>query len=305
VLRVAAGVAAACAASSLYDLAVALQALEARAVGLEHSLRPSLLARLLQRPRWIGATALAVLGWPLQLLALGLIPLTVVQPTLAAGLLLLLYVATRILGEHPRPRDIVAVVAIVAGVAGLALVAPDHASSHAGPLALAVGLGLLGVLAVGPYLARGEERRASLLVVLGAGCAYAWTGISSKLVTDDLATQAWGSATAWAVATGGVACLGLLGEMSALQRRTATQVAPVVFVVQVVIPVLLAPLLGGESWGSTPLAAAAVLACLGVVAAGAAVLTSSGPIAAVVASSVHEGPEPDHSEPLAAQVGDH
>ena len=41
--------------------------------------------------------------------------------------------------------------------------------------------------------------------------------------------------------------------MSALQERPAIQVAPVVFVTQTVIPIVVAPLLFGESFTDTPL----------------------------------------------------
>ena len=81
------GIAAAVGASLLYNTSIALQALEAREVPAEHSLRPSLLGRLLRNRRWLGATALGLLGWPLEIVALLLAPLTVVQPCLASGLI--------------------------------------------------------------------------------------------------------------------------------------------------------------------------------------------------------------------------
>ena len=108
-----------------------------------------------------------------------------------------------------------------------------------------------------PYLLRGRAPRPGTLAVLSAGCGYAWTAIASKLLTDELAAGALLVAIAWlatAVASEGLA---LLSEMSALQHRPATHVAPMMFAVQVLVPVLLAPLIFGESWGSTPLGGAA------------------------------------------------
>src|SRR5436309_2996867 len=143
------GVACACVASILFDLGVALQALEARSVSHRHSLRPSLLGRLVARPRWVFATLLAGAGWPFHVAALVLAPLTVVQPALAIGLLLLLVLGDRMLGERVGAREVVAVMAIVIGVAGMAWAAPDHASTHGGPARVgpalaAIGAGLLG-----------------------------------------------------------------------------------------------------------------------------------------------------------------
>jgi drug/metabolite transporter (DMT)-like permease len=302
-LRSGLGLLAACGASCLYDLGVALQALEARVVPVRHSLRPSLLGRLGRRRRWLGGTGLALLGWPLQVVALLLAPLTLVQPALALGLLLLLWLGVRLLGERVGRREIGAVLAIGAGVALMAWAAPGHTSAHAGPLPLAVALGSLAVPAVAPYLAPGRDRGARLMVVLGAGAAYAWTGVASKLISDELARGHLPAALAWASATGGMAALGLTSEMTALQRRQATHVAPVVYVVQVVVPVLLAPLLGGEGWGSTPLGGGVVLGSLLTVAAGAAALTRSPAVASLVAPA-EKLPDRNHPEPLPARLVD-
>src|SRR5436309_14976958 len=108
------------AASALFNVAVAVQALDARALPRELSLRPELLRRLLRRRRWRIGMLLAILGWPLHAAALGLAPLTAVQPALAAGLLILLVVASRTLGERVGSREVLAVLLIVAGAAGVA-----------------------------------------------------------------------------------------------------------------------------------------------------------------------------------------
>ena len=191
-----------------------------------------------------------------------LAPLTVVQPALASGLLLLLVLGDRMLGERVGPLEVVAVLAIILGVAGMAWAAPEHTATTPASDRLAPALGGLGLLALAPYVARRETAAASALLPLSAGCAYAWTGISSKLIADYLSSSMWAVALAWAAATGLVALFGLLSEMSALQRRPATRVVPVVFVVQITLPVVLAPLVSGESWASTPLGGVALLGFL-------------------------------------------
>jgi len=282
------GVACACVASILFDLGVALQAMEARDVSHDHGLRPSLLGRLVARPRWVFATLLAAAGWPFHVVALLLAPLTVVQPALASGLLLLLVLGDRMLGERVGPLEVGAVLAIILGVAGMAWAAPEHTSHHAGFLRLAPALGGLGLLAVAPYVARREAAAASALLPLSAGCAYAWTGISSKLIADYISSSMWAVAVAWAAATGLVALFGLLSEMSALQRRPATRVVPVVFVVQITLPVVLAPLVSGESWASTPLGGLALLGFLTFVAAGAGALGRTTAVSGLVAAGADQ-----------------
>jgi drug/metabolite transporter (DMT)-like permease len=249
------GALAACAASSLYNLGLALQALDAREAPAAEALQPSLLLRLARRRRWLAGTALNILGWPLQAAALLLAPLAVVQPSLAFGLVLLLVVAARHLGERAGPREAVAVLGILVGVALLAAVAPDPSTRHAAPGALAAVLGGVAAVALIPFfIARGRAGTAAgVLMTLGAGAALAWSGLSTKLVADALHGGQWGGVLLWAAATGLASGIGLLAEMSALQRRPATQVAPVVFVVQVLVPVFAAPLLVHEHWRQVPL----------------------------------------------------
>src|SRR3954471_23229987 len=130
------GIICAIGASALYNTSVALQALEARDVGHEHALRVSLIGRLVRNPRWLIATVIGLLGWPLEIVALLLAPLTVVQPCLASGLVLLLWLGARKLGEAPGRREFVAVAAIVLGVVGVAWAAPDRTTDHAGTAAI-------------------------------------------------------------------------------------------------------------------------------------------------------------------------
>src|SRR5689334_23324707 len=110
------GVVLACAASSLFNGAIAIQALEARKVPQQYGLRLSLLRRLISRPRWLGGTALGVIALPLQTAALFFAPLTVVQPCDAFGLLLLVYLGSRMLNERVGAREIAAIAAIIVGI---------------------------------------------------------------------------------------------------------------------------------------------------------------------------------------------
>src|SRR5436190_6817649 len=205
------------AASVLFDLGVALQAMEARTTALTDALRPSLIGRLARSRRWLAGTLLAGSGWPFHLLALVLAPLTAVQPVLAVGLLLLLVLGDRMLGETVGPREVVAVIAIVAGVAGMAWAAPGHVSTHGGIGRVGPVLGGIGAVALAPYLFR-RRAEGSLLVPIAAGCSFAFTGIASKLIADFLDSGSWGLIVVWLGLTATFAFAGLLSEMTALQR---------------------------------------------------------------------------------------
>jgi drug/metabolite transporter (DMT)-like permease len=282
------GILAAIGASLLYNTSIALQALEAREVPGEHSLRPSLIGKLVRNRRWLGATALGLAGWPLEIAALSLAPLTVVQPCLASGLILLLWLGATRLGERPGLREWTAVMAIVLGVVGVALTAPERSTEHAGGGAIALAAVLIAIPLLAPYALRGRAGALGTLAVVSAGCGYAWTAIASKLLTDELAAGALLLAIGWLATAGLSEALALLSEMSALQRRPATHVAPVMFAVQVLVPVVLAPLIFDESWGSTPLGGAALLTSMAAAVAGTALLAGSPAVGAVI-ESAHSG----------------
>src|ERR1700693_246842 len=125
------GIGAAIGASSLYSLGIALQATAAKEAPREDHLRLALARNLLGRARWLAGTGLSILGWPLQVVALLLAPLVVVQPALAVGLVVLLFLAQRMVGEHAGRNEHLAMGAIVLGVVGIALTAPPRTDGHA------------------------------------------------------------------------------------------------------------------------------------------------------------------------------
>src|SRR4051794_17102681 len=148
----AAGFGVAVLAAACFETGYALQALEARKAPGELALRFSLLKTLAHRPRWLFAITLTIAGWPLQLWALSLAPITVVQPTLALGLLLLLVLGVTVLHEHVGRRELLAVVLVIAGVVAVAVSAPSESHSYdAGP-GLIVALAILGFLTALPFL---------------------------------------------------------------------------------------------------------------------------------------------------------
>ena len=269
------GIAAAAAASTLYSLGIAVQALDARDVHADNSMRLALLSQLVRRARWLAGTGMTLIGWPFQILALLLAPLVVVQPALAAGLLVLLAVGERMLGERAGRREHLAVAAIVLGVAGIAALAPARTTGHAGPVVIVAVLGVLGLAAAVPYLLRPLQRSIPSAIMFGAGSGFAWSAIATKLLADAASRGHWLAVIGWALASGAGSGAAMLCEMSALQVRPAIQVAPVVFVVQTLLPILAAPLLLHESFIGTPLSGIPLLGCLAVLLAGAVVLARS------------------------------
>jgi hypothetical protein len=277
------GLAFAFAAAALYAAGIALQALEAREAPEEHALRLSLFRRLVRRPRWIAGTAIGLAGWALQALALTRAPLTLVQPALAVSLVFLLLVGTRALGERVMRADVAAVVAVVAAVAVLGWAAPGREGAHATGPRLWIALVVLGAVALVPYAFRGAARAASILVPVSAGLAYSWDGLATKFASDDYARSAWLGLGLWFLAMTTASGVGTLSEMSALRRRPVTQVAPIVFALNTLVPVALAPLLAREAWPSAPGRVVGLVVALAALACGVVRLSRSSPVDRVLA----------------------
>jgi drug/metabolite transporter (DMT)-like permease len=282
------GIICAIGASALYNTSIALQALEAREVGQEHALRASLIGRLIKNPRWLIATLIGLLGWPLEIAALLMAPLTVVQPCLASGLVLLLWLGVTRLGERPGRREYGSVAAIVVGVGGIAWAAPERTTSNAGTVPIAIALALVAIPIAAPYVMRGRAGAAGTVAVVAAGFGYAWTAIASKLLTDEISAGSLLVAVVWLATAAASEGIALLSEMSALGRLPATRVAPVMFAVQVVVPVILAPLIFEESWSGTPGGGAALVVAILLVLVGVVSLAGSKAVGAVIESAHSE-----------------
>ena len=282
------GIAVALAAACCYELAYVVQALETRRAGGGERIEPSLLARLLRRPRWVAGTALSLVGALLQIWALTLAPLTVVQPTLALGLVLLLVLSATVLHEPVGGRERLGVALIVAGVALAALTAAPEVGEAQSAAAVAALVVLLTIPTLLPFALRGWAD--ARLRVLAAAAGDALAAIGLKLVADAANDRNWSLAVAYGIGAALAGLLALTAEMSALQRIRATRVAPVVLAGQVLVPALAGPLVFGELWGRSTAGGILLALALLTVAGGAALLGASAAVADVIAA---EQPEHD------------
>jgi drug/metabolite transporter (DMT)-like permease len=265
-----AGVALAALASVLFNAAIVLQASEAREVPDEHGLRLSLIGKLVRRPRWLVGVVLGISAFPLQTVALLWAPLTAVQPADATGLLVLLFLGARTLGERVGPREVAAVAGIVVGIVVLTIAAPEREVTQVDGTEVLVPMALVALVALAPIVFRRRIGADSILVVMGAGFAFALGAFCAKIVADGIDREAWLAV----VLVVGVAALaafaGTLTEQTALQRRQATQVAPIIFAVELLVPVALAVLVVGEDWEGSSVVG--IVAGLVLVVGGAATL---------------------------------
>src|SRR5256885_4599935 len=167
----AAGLAAALTAAILFNVGVALQALEARRSPSSLGLKVGLIGHLLRRPLWLLGIALEAVGIVPQLAALAYAPFAVVQTALTAGLALLLFIGVRYLGERVDRTVLIGVGLLIVGVALVSWGAPEHSETHRGGLLVILVVVATAVGAVSPFGLRrfGVDLGLGLAVASGVG----------------------------------------------------------------------------------------------------------------------------------------
>jgi drug/metabolite transporter (DMT)-like permease len=281
----AAGLIAAIISSVLFNLGIALQAVEARRTPREEGLRLSLIWDLLHRRLWVTGLGIEWLGVPLEILAFAWAPFVVVQPLLACGLLVLLAVARRLLGEAPTVDALIGVGAIIAGIGLIAWGAPGEQDTHRGAAAVIGVIAGLVLASCVPFALRGRRLDTALTAILGSACGFAATNVAMKLMADDLGNDHWPQAAAW-LAVAAVAGFGAtVTGMTALQRAPATTVIPISTAVQTFLPVALEPLFLAESFRDADLEGLPLLVGLVVMLAGIVILARTRTVSALAAGA--------------------
>jgi drug/metabolite transporter (DMT)-like permease len=279
----AAGLIAGIVASVLFNLGIAVQAIEARRTPQAEGLRVSLIWDLLHRPRWVAGLVVEWVGVPLEILAFAWAPFVVVQPLLACGLLVLLAVAGRLLGERPSPDALLGVGLIIAGIALIAWGAPGQQDTHRGAFAVIAVVAGLVLASFVPFALRGRRFDTAMTAVLGSACGFAATNVAMKLMADDLGNDHFLQAASW-LAVAAVAGFGAtVTGMTALQRAPATTVIPISTAVQTFLPVALEPLFLAESFREASLEGIPLLVGIAVMLIGIVVLARTKPVSALAA----------------------
>jgi drug/metabolite transporter (DMT)-like permease len=264
--------------SSLYALSTSLQALEARREPASDALRASLLKKLVRRPLWLAGAAAGVVAWPLQAVALALASVSIVQPALGLGLIVLLLLGARLLHERVGLREIAGAVLIAGAIGVIGWAASGHTPGFTRGGQVAV-IATLAIAAAAPYALRLLGSTGGLATSVSAGFGWAAVGLATALIDEAIADRHWLVALGWGVGVAVASWSSLLAEMTALQTWPATRSIPVVFGIEMVLPAALVPLLTQTS----PAHVIPFGAALAVAAAGAALLGSSRAVARAAA----------------------
>ena len=279
------GLAAALVASALFNIGIALQGIEARSAPKQLGLRVGLLTRLFRRKRWVLGWVLGVVGIAPQVLAFAAAPFVVVQTLLASGLLILLFIGSRLFDEHVDWVEITGVSAIIGGVALVAWGAPPHVETHRSALAVIAVAGGLTVAGLIPFVVRGTRWDTGMGAIVASGAGFAASNVATKLLSDDIALGHYVNAIVWSVAgvVSGIAAT--ITGMTAFQRRRATTVVPVSTAVQTFLPILLEPFFLREHWASARFGGAPIGIGLLVALAGTIVVSRTKAVSDLAAAT--------------------
>jgi drug/metabolite transporter (DMT)-like permease len=156
--------------------------------------RPVWSSIVLFRSRWYTLGVLiAMAGWGLHVGALALAPISLVQATIAGGLVLLTVVADRFFSHRVTRREWIGVALAAAGLAFLAATLDGdadsaHSSYDAGTLTAFIAIVGLAGIAVG-FLGR-EGPRSGVLLGASAGFLWAASDTSIKALSGHLGDEA-------------------------------------------------------------------------------------------------------------------
>lgn len=248
-----------------FGFAVSAAFQKAEAVQVRASV-PGLLAELIKRRRWLGATLLSLLAWVAEAKALSAAPVAVVMPLMGTGTALLVALGVRWLGERFRRRELLAIVLVGIGGPVAAIIASGPVVQR--PLSLAA---LLTVDAVALACALAALlRRTGVAYGLAAGFLYAATGVYTKEIGDRFAVDGFratglllASPVPWLLA--GNALFALALAQAGFQRANAATVTAAMTAPDTLGPILAGFLLYHEAYPRAAAGAAFALAAIAVV----------------------------------------
>jgi drug/metabolite transporter (DMT)-like permease len=282
-VAVAAGVPAAVGAAGCFGGSAVLQYRATHEVPEEAAGRPRLLVDLFRHPLWRWSIVLAIAGFSLQVLALRLAPLILVQPLLVTGVLW--YVALSAHAYHrSMDRPIVAgTLLCLAGLSAFLVLARPGQSSANGldrlSTALPLAIGLAVTLTVCLVLAATGRRWRALPLSLAAGVCYGLTAGFVRSLSDHFGEGLVGVLTHWQ--TYAICVLGpvgvLLNQNSYQAGRIGVPALTIITVTDPLVSIAVGLLWLGESIQLSPGAVAGEAVALAVLVGGVTLLALRAP----------------------------
>jgi drug/metabolite transporter (DMT)-like permease len=238
--------------------------------------RPVWSSIVLFRSRWYALGVLIAMGgWGLHVGALALAPISLVQATIAGGLVLLTVVADRFFAHRVTRREWIGVALAAAGLAFLAATLDgdaDSAHSSYDTATLSAFIAIVGVAGIAVAVLGRDGPRAGVLLGASAGLLWAASDTSIKALTGHLGDESAAAIVFSPLAAVILAAslIGLLISARSLQIGPAVSVIAVTSVVANALTIAAGPIVFSEPFpGQAPGVIARVLAFALVISAAA------------------------------------
>jgi drug/metabolite transporter (DMT)-like permease len=204
-----------------YALSNVLEMLEAEQVPDEYSMKPGLLTRLVKRPRWLLGLLSDFGGYICHAWALGLAAVVFVEPILATGILMSLFIGSAFVHRPVYKSDWVAAIVLSAGLALFLYEVSPEGGVQIGRASrwLAIGPAAAGAVIVCILLGRATQGppRAAFLGV-AAGIMFGCAALLTKALVHYLGTDVFAWIPHWEPYALAVAAIGgVIVAQSALQ----------------------------------------------------------------------------------------
>jgi drug/metabolite transporter (DMT)-like permease len=227
--------------AAMFGAASVLEERSTKQVPERPALSPRLLTDLVQRPLFLAAIGVNMVGCGLQILALHFGSLTLVQPLLVLSLLFAVVISAVALRRRPPDAVLLAGVACCAvGITGFLAVARPHGGADTAgpgaalPLAALVAAVLAGCLAAARW---GPRALRPLWLALGCGAAFGVNALLLKIVPGTLAAGFADPLRQWPLyLMVFVTPVGFLLNQNAFQA--GTMIAPVLAVITTADPLV-------------------------------------------------------------------
>ncbi len=232
--------------------------------GSDSALKLRLLLHLVRRPLWLVGIACDVTGFGVQVAALSIGELVVVQPLLVSTLIFALPIGSRISHQTVGPRELRGAVTVAIGLVlyvSLALPQPGMADTSARDWITAafIVVGLAITLAIGGLRSDGAVR--SALLGAGAGLLFGVASALTKMVVELPDLHPVAVLSDWRIYA--LAVFGIAGMLFAQSAFQAGALAPAVAAIVAFDPVaagVVGVTLLGEQFHPTPLGALGTVA---------------------------------------------
>ncbi len=243
-------------------------------------LSPRILLDLVQQPVWLTGIAATVFGFALQVVALSLGPIALVEPILVCDLIFAVLIAA-FLRKRWDPVMLGGVAACAVGVAGfLAISRPTSGKADVGfAVVLPLGAGLLAAVAGCLAVAHRSESLRPLGLALACGICYGVSAFLIKIVTAEFGSGPSHMLTNWPIYT--LAIVGpagfLLNQFAFQQGTLLAPVMSIIIACDPLVSILLGYLWLGERLNSHPAAVFGGIVTILVMVSGIVVLAHHSP----------------------------